>query len=74
MTDSIQDLTFEAAFTQLETIVHRLENEQLALNDALDLFEQGQKLTAYCQQLLEAAELRISQINDSGVIRPLTDS
>lgn len=64
------DLTFEQAYSQLADIVQRLESSSLPLNDALLLFEQGQQLAAYCQKLLDGAELRISQLVD-GDIAPL---
>lgn len=56
------NLSFEEAYTQLDSIVQQLENSNLALDEALKLFEEGQKLAAYCQQLLEQADLRVSQL------------
>jgi len=60
-------MSFEQAYEQLAHIVQRLENEDLALDDALALFEQGQQLAAYCQQLLDGAELRISRLLEDDV-------
>lgn len=62
------DLTFEQAYGQLADIVQRLESSSLPLNDALRLFEQGQQLAAYCQKLLDGAELRISQLIDGEIV------
>ncbi len=61
------NMSFEQAYEQLAHIVQRLENEDLALDDALALFEQGQQLAAYCQQLLDSAELRISRLLEDDV-------
>lgn len=55
-------MSFEEAYTQLSTIVQRLESENLALDDALKLFEEGQRLAAYCQEQLNQAELRVTQL------------
>ncbi len=65
--DNLSDLTFEQAYSQLADIVQRLESSNLPLNNALALFEQGQQLAAYCQQLLDGAELRISQLIDGEI-------
>ena len=53
---------FEKAFQQLETIVKRLESEELPLDDALQLFEQGIGLSRFCNQKLEEVEKKIELI------------
>jgi exodeoxyribonuclease VII small subunit len=58
------DLTFEAALAQLEEIVNRLEAGELTLEDSVALFEQGQRLTAFCQSQLDTAELRVRQVDE----------
>jgi exodeoxyribonuclease VII small subunit len=58
----VDDLTFEAAFDELEQIVRQLEDGQLTLDESLALFERGQALSARCQHLLESAELKVQQL------------
>ena len=58
-------LSFEDAYRRLEETVGRLEQGELALNDAESLYRQGMELANRCQQLLTEAELRITQIGDS---------
>ncbi len=53
---------FEKAFQQLEEIVKRLESEELPLDDALLLFEQGIGLSRFCNQKLEEVEKKIELI------------
>jgi exodeoxyribonuclease VII small subunit len=53
---------FEKAFQELEKIVQRLEGEQLSLDEALKLFEQGIGLSRFCHQKLEEVEKRIELI------------
>lgn len=65
-------MTYEEAYEKLAEIVQQLEQESLPLDEALRLFEAGQKLSAYCQQLLEQAELKVNQLVD-GEITPLED-
>ena len=56
------DLTFETAMQQLDTIVRALESGQGSLDDAIQNYEKGAQLRAFCEQRLKDAELRISQI------------
>jgi exodeoxyribonuclease VII small subunit len=62
-------LAFEAAFAQLEEIVGKLEVGDLPLDDALALFEQGQKLAAYCGAQLDVAELKVQKLS-AGAVEP----
>lgn len=62
----LSDLSFEAAFDELETIVARLESGELSLEDSVTLFERGQQLSVHCQGLLDQAELRVSRLGDDG--------
>jgi len=61
---SIEGLTFEQAFKELEEHVQLLESGDLPLEESMALFERGQALTAYCAKLLDAAELKIEQIEE----------
>ncbi len=59
----IESLTYEQAFTELETIIEALEADQSSLEDAIAQFERGQALSKRCSDLLEQAELRIRQLS-----------
>jgi exodeoxyribonuclease VII small subunit len=61
-----EELSFEVAFAKLEEIVGKLEAGDLPLDDALALFEQGQKLAAYCGAKLDEAELKVQKLGASG--------
>jgi exodeoxyribonuclease VII small subunit len=52
--------TFEEALDALESIVRLLDEGNLALDDSVRCFEIGTRLSNRCQDLLDAAELRIS--------------
>ena len=54
-----EGLSFEGALEKLETTVGQLEEGELPLEQALDLFEQGVALSRRCSTTLEAAERRI---------------
>jgi exodeoxyribonuclease VII small subunit len=53
---------FEKAFQQLEMIVKRLESEEMPLDESLQLFEEGIRLSRFCNQKLEEVEKKIELI------------
>ena len=53
---------FEKAFQHLETIVKRLESEEMPLDESLQLFEEGIRLSRFCNQKLEEVEKKIELI------------
>lgn len=59
----VDELNYEEAFAELESIVAALENSQQALEESLALFERGQLLAKRCADLLDSAELRVQQVN-----------
>lgn len=69
--NAINELSFEAAYAELEAIVARLESGELSLDESVSLFERGRQLAERCQTLLDQAELRVSQLTDDGRIEPL---
>lgn len=64
-TDTIQSMSYEQAFAELETIVAGLEANQKSLDESIALYERGQALAARCAALLDQAELRIRQLGSS---------
>lgn len=54
--------SFEEAFTRLEETVRSLEAGPLSLDQATRLFEQGISLAKRCNELLSAAELKVSRL------------
>ena len=59
---AVEELSYEEALAELESIVTALEDGQSQLEEAIRLFERGQALAARCSLLLEAAELKVKQV------------
>jgi exodeoxyribonuclease VII small subunit len=59
---AIETLSFEAALGELESIVARLEQGEVDLEDSIALYERGQALKAHCERKLKAAESRLEKI------------
>jgi exodeoxyribonuclease VII small subunit len=61
---------FEAALTELESIVKKLEEGDLPLEQSLSLFERGVQLSRFCHARLEEAERRIEVLSERGELKP----
>jgi exodeoxyribonuclease VII small subunit len=61
----VEELTYEEAFAELETIVNTLEGDasQNPLEEAMRLFERGQALVKRCGELLDGAELKVRKLS-----------
>lgn len=55
----MQEPTFEGSLKRLEEIVAQLEGNKLALEQSLEIFEEGVKLVRFCAGRLDEAERRI---------------
>jgi exodeoxyribonuclease VII small subunit len=65
---SVDELSYEAAFAELQAIVEALEGEQRPLDEATSLYERGQSLVKRCTQLLDQAELKVRQLSGSDLM------
>ena len=57
-----KDMTFEESVARLEEIVKVLDNGEVALDDALKLFEEGVKLAGDCSQQLADVQGKLEQL------------
>ena len=60
--EAIQQLSFEEAYERLNETAARLERGNLSLELSLALYEEGVLLSQHCENLLNKAELRVSQV------------
>ncbi|MFM8320822.1 MAG: exodeoxyribonuclease VII small subunit [Chloroflexota bacterium] len=70
----IEQLTYEAAYAELEEIVSALEGDGRSLETALALYERGQALARRCAALLDQAELKVRQLSGDTLIEFSIDS
>ncbi len=68
-----EDLDFEATMAELERIVAALDGEELDLDEALRLFEDGVRHVGRANRLLEDVRGRIEELIEasSGEVRPV---
>lgn len=68
--NTANELTFEQAMEQMEKIVGRLEEGEVPLEEAIDLFQKGMALSKVCHQKLEKVEEKMDQIlQDDGEMK-----
>ena len=61
----IDSLTFEDAFRRLDEVAGSLEQGSLTLSEATARYEEGMVLVRRCNQLLDEAELKITNLKDA---------
>ena len=58
----IEDMSFEQALVQLESIVESLEQGNVPLDKSISHYERGEALRNHCRKLLQAAEDKVEKI------------
>jgi len=61
-TTDVKTLPFERAIDELESIVKRLEEGKVPLEESVAIYERGEALKARCEELLRKAEARVQKI------------
>ena len=59
---SEQELTFEEAMEQLEVIVEKLEEGDVPLEEAINIYKQGMELSKLCHDKLKNVEAQLTQV------------
>jgi exodeoxyribonuclease VII small subunit len=61
----VENLPFEKALLELDTLVQRLEEGRLPLEEAISCYERGTLLRQRCEHILSQAQLKVSQLQQS---------
>ena len=69
--NDLEDVSFESALAELEGLVEKMETGELSLEQSLAAFERGVRLTRHCQAALQAAELKVKVLTESGELEDL---
>ena len=59
-------INFETSVAELEATIIKMEKGEMSLEDALQSFEEGVRLSRECQQLLASAEQRVLLLTEDG--------
>jgi len=68
--ENFKNFNFEEAMKKLEEISNKLEAGDISLDESIDLFTEGMKLSKMCSKKLESAEKKISMLvkDDAGIL------
>ena len=61
----INEMSFERALQELETIVGRLERGDAELEESIAIYERGEALKDHCDRLLKQAEAKVEKLTFS---------
>ncbi len=67
--NDISKMSFEEAIKELTSIVSKIEQGQIPLQDSLEQYERGMTLIKHCRGILQQAEKRIEKIRDRRKVR-----
>ena len=59
----MEDMSFEDAIQELETIIDKLESGEVPLDETIALYDRGSELKKYCELKLQTAEEKIQRIS-----------
>lgn len=66
MGEKKEELNFEEAMKKLEEIANLLENGNLSLDESVNKFEEGMKISKKCNDFLDQAEKKITMLINDG--------
>nr|Q07SR2.1 RecName: Full=Exodeoxyribonuclease 7 small subunit; AltName: Full=Exodeoxyribonuclease VII small subunit; Short=Exonuclease VII small subunit [Rhodopseudomonas palustris BisA53] len=66
----VKKLSFETAMEELESIVKRLEDGKVPLEESVAIYERGEALKRRCEELLRTAEARVDKITTDAAGQP----
>ena len=67
----IEEMNFEVAMAELETVLGQLEGGDVALDESIALYERGAALKARCEAKLKEAEEKVAAITLDGDGNPV---
>lgn len=73
MAKKASEFDFEKALEELESLVEKMEQGDLGLEDSLKYFERGVALTRACQKALTEAEQKVQILADNAGKKELAD-
>ena len=66
MSKQAKNIDFETAMAELESLISKMEGDELSLEESLKSFEKGISLTRLCQASLKDAEHRVKVLTETG--------
>ena len=62
MQKKVENISFEEALTELESIVQKLESGQVKLEEAVEAYEKGVQMQKICEEKLKEAQMKVEKL------------
>ena len=73
-TDELAELHLEELFARAETLIGRMEEPELPVEEALAAYEQGMKIIQACNSRIDQVEQKMLVMNEAGELVPLDEA
>ena len=64
MSEEGRELTIEETFKELESVLERMETQEISLEESFACYEQGMKLVKYCNDKIDKVEKQIMVLSE----------
>lgn len=61
------EMTYEEQIEELKGIIEKIEKREAGLEESLILYKRGMDILRNCEKYLEDAELKVTELQDSGM-------
>ena len=61
-----KEVTIAESFAEIETILNKLESNEVTLEDSFLLYQSGMKQIKHCNDLMNAVEQKVQMLNSNG--------
>ena len=66
MAENTNDMSYEEAVKELESIITKLESGEASLDDSIKLYSRGMELSKFCKDKLDSIVKKISILSEDG--------
>ena len=64
MSEEGRELTIEETFKELESVLERMETQEISLEESFACYEKGMKLVKYCNDKIDKVEKQIMVLGE----------
>lgn len=63
--DSMDNLSIEESFEQLDDIMEKLQDEDIKLEESFELYKKGMEMLAHCKEVIDDVEKKVQILSDN---------
>lgn len=63
-----RELTLDETFERLETVIGKLEQEDISLEESFQVYKEGMKLIRSCNEKIDRVEKEVLKLNEDGTL------